>query len=335
MIAAEVALRTIGAFYVFASLLGMRSMVMDHVMDQMLAGISLKPIPKKDHQRRWLLSSSVLAIGMGGMALMVLSLWAVPLFLLGAATQAFYLVWARTAFPPEDDSDRTGRRQTTNAAVLYGGVTLLVCLAASFGLLRPWLDPWSLVIPAAGLILLFIVGRHFLWDTRRTRHKSWDDSEPPPYDIPPPPARVLLAPWWGGYPLRNADTDDGVIYDDYLPRELADRLYEWSRAFMAATIQTSRNSGPSSRMPPRKPPIGPKAILSSPECARSLQEPRARSIPPTSAMSDRPSRAPGTEPCPGLPARPLPLAAPFLPIPDRPAPSPVPRHHGLPPRAGC
>jgi hypothetical protein len=231
MIAAEIALRTIGAFYVFASLLGMRSMVMDHVMDQMLAGISLKPIPRKDHQRRWLLSCSVLAIGMGGMALMVLSLWAVPLFLLGAATQAFYLVWARTAFPPEDDSDRTGRRQTTNAAVLYGGVTLLVCLAASFGLLRPWLDPWALAIPAAGLILLFIVGRHFLWDTRRTRYKSWDDSEPPPYDIPPPPARVLLAPWWGGYPLRNADTDDGVIYDDYLPRELADRLYEWSRAF--------------------------------------------------------------------------------------------------------
>jgi MFS family permease len=231
MIAAEIALRTIGAFYVFASLLGMRSMVMDHVMDQMLAGISLKPIPKKDHQRRWLLSCSVLAIGMGGMALMVLSLWAVPLFLLGAATQALYLVWARTAFPPEDDSDRRGRRQTTNAAVLYGGVTLLVCLAASFGLLRPWLDPWALAIPAAGLILLFIVGRHFLWDTRRARHKSWDDTEPPPYDIPPPPARVLLAPWWGGYPLRNADTDDGVIYDDYLPRELADRLYEWSRAF--------------------------------------------------------------------------------------------------------
>lgn len=231
MIAAEIALRTIGAFYVFASLLGMRSMVMDHLMDQMLAGISLKPIPKKDHQRRWLLSSSVLSIGMGGMALMVLSLWAVPLFLFGAVTQGFYLLWARTAFPPEDDSERTGRRQTTNAAALYGGVTLLVCLAAGFGLLRPWLDPWALAVPAAGLILLFVVGRHFLWTTRRNRRRSWDDTEPPPYEIPPPPARVLLAPWWGGYPLRDADTDDGVIYDDYLPRELADRLYEWSRAF--------------------------------------------------------------------------------------------------------
>ena len=231
MIAAELALRAIGAFYIFAGIVGMRAMVMDHLMDQVLAGIALQPIPTKDHYRRWLLVSSVLAIGMGGMALLVLNLWAVPLFLFGATTQAFYLVWARTAFPPEDESERTGRRQTTRAAMLYGAATLLVGIAASFGTLRPWFDPWALTIPVMGLGLLSLIGRHFLWDTRRNGGLSWDDAEPEPREIPPAPPRVRLAPAWGGYPLRNADSGDGVIYDDYLPPELADRLYEWSRAF--------------------------------------------------------------------------------------------------------
>lgn len=231
MIAAEIALRTIGAFYVFAGIIGMRAMVMDHLMDQVLAGIALQPVPAKDRYRRWLLGSSLLAIGMGGMALMVLSLWAVPLFLFGAATQAFYLVWARTTFPPEDESERTGRRHTTNAGMLHAAATLLVCIAAGFGLLRPWLDPWALTIPVAGLALLALIGRHFLWNTRRNGGLSWDDAEPDLREIPPAPPRVRLAPSWGGYPLHNADTDDGIIYDDYLPEALADRLYEWSRAF--------------------------------------------------------------------------------------------------------
>lgn len=231
MIGAEIVLRAIGAFYIFAVIVGMRAMVMDHLMDQVLAGISLQPVPAKDRYRRWLLVSSVLAIGMGGMALLVLSVWAVPLFLFGAATQAFYLVWARTAFPPEDDSDRAGRRQTTNAGMLYGVATLLVCLAAGFGLLRPWFDPWAMTIPVTGLGLLSLIGRHFLWNTRRNGDLSWDDAEPEPREVPPAPRRVRLAPAWGDDPLRDADTDDGIIYDDYLPEELADRIYEWSRAF--------------------------------------------------------------------------------------------------------
>ena len=238
MIAAEIALRAIGAFYIFAGIVGMRAMIMDHLMDQVLAGISLQPVPAKDHYRRWLLCGSVLAIGMGGTALLVPSLWAVPLFLFGATAQAFYLVWARTAFPPKNESDRTGRRQTINAGMLYAAATLLVCIAAGLGLLRPWLDPWALTIPVTGLGLLSLIGRHFLWNTRRNGGLSWDDAEPEPREIPPAPRRVRLAPAWGGYPLRNADTDGGVIYDDYLPEELADRLYVWSRAFHAGDDDT-------------------------------------------------------------------------------------------------
>lgn len=238
--ALEIVLRLLGGFYVLAGIVGMRVMVMDHLMDQMLAGISLKPVPTRENQRRWLLGISILAIGMGGMALMVLSLWAVPLFAIGAATQAFYLVWARSAFPVEDEIDRTGRRQTTTAALLYFGSTVLVLVAAGLGALRPWLDPWAGFIPVAGAVLLALVGRHFLWTARRPGRSSGEDFEEPPREIPPPPARVRLAPNWYGYPLRDADTDEGIIFDDYLPRELGDRLYDWTLAFHASEDYDSK-----------------------------------------------------------------------------------------------
>ena len=230
MEALEILLRLVGGFYLFAGIIGMRSLVMDHLMDLMLAGISMQPVPVKEHRRRWLLGSSTLAIGMGGMALMVLSLWAVPLFLFGAVTQAFYLAWARTAFAPEDDSERKGRSQTTNAAMIYFGATILVCVAALFGLLQPWLDPWALAIPVAGLGLLSLIGRHFLWRAGGP-HDDLGGEPSLARQIPPPPARIRLAPMKGFYPVRNADNDDGVIYDDYVPEPLGDRIYEWIQPF--------------------------------------------------------------------------------------------------------
>jgi hypothetical protein len=229
--AAEIVLRGTGAFYVFAGIVGIRAMAMDHVMDQMLAGITLKPIPRKEHHRRWLLISSTLAIGMGGMALMVLSLWSVPLFLLGAATQAFYLGWARTAFPVKDDVERTGRSRTTNAALLYFGATALVCLAAVFGLLRDWLDPWAALIPLAGLGLLLVGGRHFLWRPRQL--ERWTEPEPVEPDPLAPPRAVALHPQWGGAVLIDADRDEFVDYDLFVPPHLADRIWRWGNAFHA------------------------------------------------------------------------------------------------------
>lgn len=235
---AELALRAIGAFYVFAGIVGMRAMVMDHLLDQMLAGITLKPIPQKEHRRRWLLISSTLAIGMGGMALMVLSLWAVPLFLFGAATQAFYLVWARTAFPVEDDAERTGRSRTTNAALVYFGATALVGLAAAFGLLRDWIDPWAMLIPLTGLGLLLVGGRHFLWRPRKL--EGWTEPEPVEPDPLAPPRAVALHPAWGGTVLVDADRDEWLDYDLFVPPELADRIWRWGHAFHAGDDHEAR-----------------------------------------------------------------------------------------------
>lgn len=229
--AAEFALRAIGAFYVFAGFAGMRALTIDHMMDHMLAAISLRPTPAKENNRRWLIATSALVIGMGGGALMVLNLWAVPLFLIGAAMQVVYLAWARTAFPADDEADRAGRRQTSNAAVIHAVATVIVCLAAAFGLLRPWLDPWAVAIPITELALLAPVGYHFLWRMRHVDRAPPEDD--PPRENPPAPQRVRLAPGWGGDMLRNADTGENLNYDDYVPLALGDRLYAWGHAFHA------------------------------------------------------------------------------------------------------
>lgn len=230
-LAAELALRTIGAFYLFAGIVGMRAMVMDYLMDQMLAGITLKPVPVSERRRRLLLTSSTLAIGMGGMALMVLSLWAAPLFLFGTATQVLYLIWARTAFPAEGDAERTGRSQTTNAALIYGCATALVCLAALFGLLRDWFDPWAALIPTTGLALLALAGRHLLWRPRQV--ERWVEPDPISDDPPAPPRAVALHPSWGGGVLVDAADGAFVDYDLFVPAALSERIWRWGHAFHA------------------------------------------------------------------------------------------------------
>src|SRR5690606_3618132 len=104
----DILLRLIGIFYLLASVAIMRTLVLDRMMDLMLSGITLEPQAPREAQRRWFWGISGLSIGMGGAALMVLSLWAVPLFVVGLASQFVYLAWARTHYPPEGELEEKG-----------------------------------------------------------------------------------------------------------------------------------------------------------------------------------------------------------------------------------
>lgn len=242
MEAFELVLRFVGGFYVFAGIAAMRGVAMDRMMDQMLTAISMKQQPAEEAQKRWLWGVSAMAIGMGGAAMMVLNLWAVPLSLVGLVTQVIYLIWARTAFPPENALEEKGRRQTTNAAILHGMVTALVIAAAYYGLLHPFLDIWALFIPAAGAAILLSVGRHLIWSASKPRLGGFDDpgadwSEPEP---PPEVKRVRLEPLWGGANLLDADTGAGIDYSRYMSAELADRIWHWAANFHAGDDHESQ-----------------------------------------------------------------------------------------------
>lgn len=231
--------RIVGIFYLLSGMAGLHVMAMDVLMDKALAAITLKPTPGAEIIRRRLLTSGSFAVGVSGAALMVLSLWAVPLFLLAGALQLGWLLWAHKGYPTEGELDEKGRRQTTMAAIIYGTMTAAVVWLGVSGRLFDWRDPWALFIPVAALALGLFGFRHMVWNRRR--RPTWDKDEPAPqYQIPPAPPRVLLAPTWGFYPLRNADNDDGIAYGDYLPEELADRLYVWTLAFHGSDDDQTR-----------------------------------------------------------------------------------------------
>jgi len=232
MDAALILPRIVGVFYLLSGFAGLHVMAMDSLMDKMLAALTLKPTPRAEFIRRWMLVSGSYAVGISGAALMVLSVWAVPLFLIASALQLGWLIWAHKGYPVTDEADTKGRSHTTNAAVIYSVMTALVVSLGISGRLQDWLDPWALFIPLVAALLGLFGFRHLLW---KAKSPAWDhfDGQAGEREIPPAPARVRLAPSWGGYPLRNADTDDGIIFDDYVPHELGDRLYEWSQAFHA------------------------------------------------------------------------------------------------------
>jgi hypothetical protein len=226
----QVMLRIVGIFYLLSGLAGMRAMAVDSLLDKVLAGITLKPTERKEVVRRWFLVSGSATVGLSGAALMVLSLWAVPLFVVATLLQAAWLIWARTNYVPESDDEVRGRRQSTNAAIIYAAMTAMVVWVGAAGMLMPWLDPWALFIPVAGLLLAYLV-RHLFW--KPGKGKWDDDTDDPPFEAAPlaPLYRIHIEPKWGGYPLEDADTNLGIAYGDYLDDPLADRIYEWTCAF--------------------------------------------------------------------------------------------------------
>lgn len=137
----------VGAFYVFAGVVVMRAMALDRVMNKLLAVLNDPAAPKELLRSRVLAVGAFLTLG-GGVALMLLSPLAAPVFVAGALWQAGYLLWAEKALPPEDEDDARGRRQTKNAFVVYLFATAFVGWLAVQGQLRPW-DIQAMMIDVA------------------------------------------------------------------------------------------------------------------------------------------------------------------------------------------
>jgi hypothetical protein len=154
MDATDISLRLVGAFYAFAGYVAARVALSSHFLDRALAAITLEePKPVERAQALWLLCSAVLVLA-GGIALMLLLELAVWLFLASAAGQALYLAWlAPRYFDAADPPDAKGRRQTTNAFVIYTAATAFVVWASWTGRLAPWQElPWPLLALAGAAV---------------------------------------------------------------------------------------------------------------------------------------------------------------------------------------
>lgn len=243
--AAQVGLCGIGAFYAFAGYVATRAALMSLFVDRAIAAIGgVKPDRTDTAQSWWLLVASVVVLA-GGVTLVFLMDIAAWLFLATAIGQAAYVFYvAPRFFDSEDSLDPAGRRQTTNAFIVYLVATALVVWGLSAGKLLSWHEiGWPLIaLPAA------LIGAHIgyvIWTVAEgpasnpafaeSPGADWDESEEPePGPDPSQSTRIKVMADYCTDPLWALD--DGV-YGCFPPEalglspELAKDLNAWAAAF--------------------------------------------------------------------------------------------------------
>ena len=161
---ADIALRLIGAFYALAGYVATRAGLTSYFIDRAIAAIALKkPTTAETAQTVWLLGAAMLIL-IGGVLLMLLLELAAWAFAASSLAQVAYLFFvAPRYFDVDDPPDPRGRRQSTNAFVVYTAATAFVLWAAlTGGRLLPWKDvPWPLLAMAGAAIAAHVA--HTIW----------------------------------------------------------------------------------------------------------------------------------------------------------------------------
>ena len=244
--ALEFAARLVGVFYALGGLVAIRAMAVSELLDRALNMITLKREPAKVVARRWLLGGGAVMTGASGVAAALLSFWAVPLFAANLVVQAGWLAWARTAFPPEDEEEATGRRRTTNAALGYAALTLLVLYLWRQGRLSGALDPWT-AVPTALALLGY--GAYLLRSLFWRSKGGWGGGDDDDYgeadgeaDTVKHPSRIRFTvhPW--RYPILDAEDDYPYNHFELLDIEVADEIEAWHDAYVALFIAAGEDA---------------------------------------------------------------------------------------------
>ena len=153
----DIALRVIGAFYAFAGFVATRAGLTSHFLDRAIAAISMKKTSRQESlQTAWLIAGAVI-VYTGGVLLLAGLEAAVFMFALSALAQSIYIYSvAPRYFDVEDPPGPKGRRQTTNAFVIYSAATAFVVWAMWHGRLTPLSHASQTeLIAVAGALLLY------------------------------------------------------------------------------------------------------------------------------------------------------------------------------------
>jgi hypothetical protein len=232
----------VGAFYVFAGFVVMRAMAMDRLMDHALAALG-SPSDAAEVWRTRVLSVGAYLTLASGAALAILSPLATVSFAANTLVQGGYLVWAARALPPNDASEAKGRRQTTNAFVLYLAAAAFVAWLAFQGHLRPAAVE-ALLVDAAIIVAVVLAAYAIIHLPKspsaptpldRVAPTPRDAEWEPAWNEPrPTPARLRLAPEFQCHPLWDADTGEPVsVFALGLPEDLSSRIEKWDDKFQA------------------------------------------------------------------------------------------------------
>lgn len=238
---ADIALRLIGAFYAFAGYVATRAGLTSYFIDRAIAAIALKkPTAAETAQTVWLLGAAMLILA-GGVLLMLLLDLAAWAFAASSLAQVAYLFYvAPRYFDVDDPPDPRGRRQSTNAFVVYTAATAFVLWAALTGRLVPWKEvPWPL-LAMAGVGLAAHVA-HTVWLLAKA-----PASGPSPLsglandNGPPDPLLTRRVKVMADYDCHPLWTLDEGRYGDFAPDtlslspELTRDLNAWAETYTAS-----------------------------------------------------------------------------------------------------
>lgn len=189
-------LHVIGAFYVFAGIVGARAAVVGQTIDRMVAaldraveGESGGPEPAAAKRitggqtaaerasrvrGAWMLAGS-LAVLIAGATLLLRLGWACAAFPAAALLQAVYLFYlAPVHLDTADPIDAEGRRQTSNAFGLFCLATLYVVWAGLSGHLLPIAAARPEAVGVVALLCTGFIG-YTLWSYARPLPSDGDD----------------------------------------------------------------------------------------------------------------------------------------------------------------
>lgn len=165
----DILLQIVGCFYTFAGFVLARSVLSSRLLDQALEAITLQKTQRAETFKEAYALLLALAIFASGIALLGLSWLAIFLFAAGSALQALYIFWLAPRFlDRHEEADAPGRRQSSNAFLVYAVMTLVVAGAAQAGRLHAWSDlPDRTRLLMAGAVLSFAV--YIAWQHVRLR----------------------------------------------------------------------------------------------------------------------------------------------------------------------
>ncbi len=232
MIVIEILFRLIGAFYLAGAIFGARRMILDATIDKAIAALSMKPQPAMETKRQHIVLVGVVLAGLSGIALLVGSLWAVPLFALTTASHLYLTLWCARYDPPQDPGEVRERSRSISASIAFAAIGAGVVLLASQGRLADVADPLrAAIILATGIAIVAVLVRGLYWQPAAEPTSFFDDSAPLPLNGPRVLSVVANA---NGWPLRDVETDETVDPAEALSPDLAASLLDWNRGVIGA-----------------------------------------------------------------------------------------------------
>lgn len=224
--------RAIGALCAIVAFRSVGRLLSGAVADKAVAALSGRPEDAQDRERRAYLAGAIALSGAGGVALVLMSFWALPVHFANIAVQAGWLIRERTAFPPRDEADEDARRRTDQAAILFAFAALATAIAWRWGLLGPVDDVLTgAVVAITGLGLAMRLSLGLDWWPRSSGEMYFAEEEPA---LQERPRRVEIAPAFGRWPLRDADTGTRFSHFTWLDGDIAARIEAWDDLFQEA-----------------------------------------------------------------------------------------------------